>query len=270
MSPTATRSRPATRGPDGARAGIDPRIRARRSAVTRQRGRRRLWVLIGLLLAMALTVGAWYLLHSPMFSARSVTVAGATHETAAEVEAVAGLDSHPPLIDVNAHTVAQRIAQLPWVQSAAVHVQWPDGVHITVTERVPQVVMGTTGGHWAELSGDGRILTVVATRPPGLQLVTGPVTPGVPGTTVAAADRAGILVASTLPPSFRAQVTAVHVEPGGWVQLAMTTPIAVDIGTPTQLPAKYEDVTAILAGATLHTGDVIDVSVPDEPTVTGG
>jgi hypothetical protein len=50
----------------------------------------------------------------------------------------------------------------------------------------------------------------------------------------------------------------------------MTTPLLVDIGSPSQLEAKYEDVTSILAGATLHTGDVIDVSVPDAPTVTGG
>jgi hypothetical protein len=37
-----------------------------------------------------------------------------------------------------------------------------------------------------------------------------------------------------------------------------------------ELTAKYEDVSSILAGATLHNGDVIDVSVPDAPTVTSG
>jgi hypothetical protein len=50
----------------------------------------------------------------------------------------------------------------------------------------------------------------------------------------------------------------------------MTTPILVDIGDASQLTAKYEDVSAMLAGATLHDGDVIDVSVPGAPTVTGG
>jgi hypothetical protein len=47
----------------------------------------------------------------------------------------------------------------------------------------------------------------------------------------------------------------------------MTTPVVVDIGSTSQLSAKYEDVSSILAGATLHDGDVIDVSVPDAPTV---
>ena len=100
--------------------------------------------------------------------------------------------------------------------------------------------------------------------------MTLPVAPGAAGTTLPAKDAAGLKVATTLPPSFAAQVTAVTVEPGGWVQLSMTTPIAVNIGSATQLTAKYEDVSAVLAGATLHAGDVIDVSVPDAVTVTPG
>ena len=83
-------------------------------------------------------------------------------------------------------------------------------------------------------------------------------------------DAAGLRVASTLPPSFVAQVTSVTVEPGGWVQLALTTPLVVDIGSATQLAAKYEDVSAALGGATLHAGDLIDVSVPNAMTITHG
>jgi cell division septal protein FtsQ len=199
-----------------------------------------------------------------------VTVIGATHETAAQVVAEAGLAGHPPLIDVDAGAAARGIERLPWVQSATVGVGWPDGVRIVVTEQVPRVVMATTGGKWAVLSTKGRVLAISPTRTPGLILVAGPQVPDASGSTLGPADLPGLRVASTLPVSFSAQVSAVHVEPGGWVQLTMTTPILVDIGTATQLTAKYEDVTSILAGATLHDGDVIDVSVPDAPTVTGG
>jgi cell division protein FtsQ len=270
MSTTSTRPRPSAGTPPRKRSNVDPRISARRTAVSRQQGRRRLWVLGSLAMAASLAVGGWYLLHSPLLSARSLTVAGATHETVSQVEAMAGLANHPPLVDVNSGEAARRIERLPWVKTASVHVQWPDGVRITVTERVPQSVMSATDGKWAELSADGRVLSISATRPPGLVLVTGPQAPGVAGSTLGPVDQPGVTVASTLPVSFESQVTAVRVEPGGWVQLAMTTPIVVDIGTATQLPAKYEDVTSILAGATLHDGDVIDVSVPDAPTVTGG
>ncbi len=205
-----------------------------------------------------------------MFSARAVTVTGNVHESAAQVVAQAGLSGQPPLLDVNTGAAAARIEHLPWVASAAVHVSWPDGVHIVVTEETPRLVASEPGGQWASLSADGRVLSVSATRPPGLVLLTVPQAPGPPGSELPARDEAGLRVASTLPVSFAAQVTGVTVEPAGWVQLSMTTPIAVDIGTATALAAKYEDVSSILAGATLHNGDVIDVSVPDAPTVTEG
>ena len=54
------------------------------------------------------------------------------------------------------------------------------------------------------------------------------------------------------------------------MSLALVVPVTVDLGGPTQLAAKYEDVAALLAGAPLTAGDVLDVSVPDAPTVTGG
>jgi cell division protein FtsQ len=253
----------------GGRGRMDPRISARRAAVIRAQGQRRLRILIFGLVGAAVLLGGWFLLHSPLFGARAVTVTGNTHESAAQVIAQAGLASHPPLLDVNAGAVAARLEQLPWVRSASVNVSWPDGVHVTVAEETPRLEVSVAGGRWATLSADGRVLDVSAARPPGLVLLTVLQPPGAPGTVLPVSDDAGLDVASTLPASFAAQVTAVTVEPAGWVQLSMTTPIAVDVGSATQLTAKYEDVSSILAGGTLHNGDVIDVSVPDAPTVTG-
>jgi cell division septal protein FtsQ len=212
--------------------------------------------------------GLWSLLHSSLFSARAVTMVGATHETAAQIESAAGLTRHPPLLDVNSGAMAKGIERLPWVRSASVSVHWPDGVRVVVTEQVPLLVMSTAGGQWAEVDADGRVLAVVATRPPGLVQVTGPQPPGVPGTTLGGADQLGLRIAASLPLSFRVQVTEVKVESAGFVQLAMTTPIVVDLGDASQLHAKYEDVSAALAAATLHVGDIIDVSVPQAMTVT--
>jgi cell division protein FtsQ len=217
----------------------------------------------------AVLVGAWFLLHSPLFGARAVTVTGNVHESAAQVIEQAGLASQPPLLDVDPGAVAARIERLPWVRSASVGVSWPDGVHIRVTEETPRFAVSVAGNRWAAVSADGRVLAVSAAREDGLITLVVPQPPGIPGTVLPARDGAGLDVASTLPAAFASQVTGVTVEPAGWVQLTMTTPITVDIGTATQLTAKYEDVSAILAGATLHNGDVVDVSVPDAPTVTG-
>jgi hypothetical protein len=218
--------------------------------------------------------GIWSLLHSSLFSARSVSVVGATHETTAQIEAAAGLARHPPLLDVNTGAAVRGIERLPWVRSAWVSVHWPDGVQVVVTQQSPKVVMVAAGGQWAELSATGRVLADVTARPPGLIEVAGPQAPGAPGSTLGARDRLGLRIATTLPPSFRAQVALVTVEPGGesgdWVQLAMSTPILFNIGDASQLRAKYEDVSAMLAGAPLHDGDVVDVSIPGAVTVTGG
>ena len=285
QAPARTRERPAGgqgggggNGGTGGKGGgpgrgggpMDPRMSARRTAVLREQGRRRLRVVVVALAGLACLVGAWFLLHTPLFSARSVTVTGNVHETAAQVVAQAGLATGPPLLDVNAGAAAARIEQLPWVRSASVEVSWPDGVHIAVTEETPRFVVAAPEGKWDSLSGDGRVLAESATRPPGLLLLTVPQAPGSPGTVLSSKDAAGLRVATTLPASFAAQVTKVTVEPTGWVQLALTSPIVVDLGSVAQLPAKYEDVSSILAGATLHQGDVIDVSVPDAPTVAEG
>ena len=259
---------PPKRGRDRA-ARIDPRISARRTAVIREQGRRRLRILGIGLAGTALLVAVWFLLHTPLFGARSVTVTGNVHESATQVIDQAGLAGAPPLLDVDAGAVAARLDRLPWVRSASVGVSWPDGVRIRITEEVPRFAVSEPGGHWATLSADGRVLAVTVAREDGLLLLSVPKPPGVPGSVLPARDDAGLVVASTLPASFAAQVTGVTVEPAGWVQLSLTTPIAVDVGTATQLPAKYEDISSILAGATLHNGDVIDVSVPDAPTVTG-
>ena len=263
----AVKERPPAQRP---RSRMDPRMSARRKAVLRQQGRRRMWLVVIGLGGTAVIVGVWFLLHSPLFSARSITVTGDAHESSAAVVAQAGLASHPPLLDVDAGAAAARIEQLPWVRTAVVRVSWPDGVHIAVTEETPRLVVSTPGGTWKSVSADGRILGVSAARPPGLLVLTVPQQPGAPGTVLPARDEAGLRVAATLPPSFASQVTGVTVEPGGWVQLSMTTPILVDIGSTAELTAKYEDVSAILAGASLHNGDVIDVSVPQAPTVTSG
>jgi cell division septal protein FtsQ len=269
MSPTSTRARPASGASARQRAAIDPRISARRKAVTRQRGRRRLVWLVVLGVVSVLVVGGWFLLHTPWFSARTITVHGATHETSAQVISAGGLAGHPALIDVHPGAVVQGIERLPWVHRATVTVAWPDKVHIAVTEQVPLAEMKTAGGQWALLTSAGRVLSLTPTQAPGMIVLTGPQAPGPAGSTLGAADQVGLSVAVTLPVSFKAQVTSVGVQPGQWVQLAMTTPVVINIGTASQLPSKYEDVTSILAGATLHAGDVIDVSVPDAPTVTG-
>jgi cell division protein FtsQ len=255
---------------------IDPRIHRRRTEVARRVGRRRLGVLLALLVVTATATSGWFLLHGSLFSARVLRVIGSAHTPPATVLATAGLTAHPPLIDVDPGAAAARIERLPWVATASVHREWPDGVVVTVHERTPVAVVGLGSGaqsdQWAEVDRSGRVLSDVPAPPHLARLVTTGPPPAVPapGGELGSAYDGALAVAASLPPAFAAQVAAVVVEPGGTVGLRLTTPISVELGSTSQLPAKYEDVAAVLAGAPLVAGDVIDVSVPESPVIVPG
>ena len=68
---------------------MDPRVQARRIEVMRVRGRRRLKLLLALVIATALALGAWWtLLHSPWFDVDALTVQGVERTDPAEVIAL--------------------------------------------------------------------------------------------------------------------------------------------------------------------------------------
>jgi len=247
----------------------DPRISTRRRSVERSKRRKWLWILGGLFVVVLLILGGWVLLHRSWFSAKTIEVRGTSHESAAAVIAAAGLASHPPLISISPGEAAAGVERLAWVKSASVTKKWPSTVSITIVERTP---VGTVhlGSSWYLVDGTGRLLERFTARPFGqlLIVVPSPAHPLVGGSTPAKAD-AALDVAATLPVAFRGQVAAVVAHPDGTISLRLTSPVKVELGTATELTQKYEDVAAVIAGATLHAGDVLDVSVPQASTITG-
>ncbi|HVC15640.1 MAG TPA: FtsQ-type POTRA domain-containing protein [Acidimicrobiales bacterium] len=246
---------------------IDPRIRARRADVLRTEARRRLRVALAVLAAVVVVACGWFALHSRLFAARVVTVVGAVHTPAARIVAAAGLADHPPLLDVGASAVAG-VERLPWVAHAAVARQWPDGVRITVTERVPVAAVAEVpaSSGFALVDRTARVLAVTSHPPPGLVQVGGVASPGAPGST--SGDlRAGLRVVASLPAAFAGQVSDVREDQHGDVTLQLTSALTVYLGSTAQLPKKYEDIAAILKGATLASGSTIDVAAPATPVV---
>ena len=265
-SPSDTPSRARPRPPAEARELIDPRIRARRAEVLRGEARRRLRVALWVLGLLVVVAGGWFTLHSRLFAARVVTVVGAAHMPVGEIVAAAGLTDHPPLIDVGA-AAAAGVERLPWVAHATVSREWPDGVRITVEERVPAAAVEELGGSgWAVVSRSGKVLTAVAQAPAGLPHVVGPVPPGAPGSTARDLG-AALVVATSLPRAFASQVTSVAEDRAGEVSLQLTSGLDVYLGSTAQLAQKYEDVAAILRGAVLQAGSTIDVAAPATPVV---
>ena len=258
--------------PDEGSAAIDPRIRQRREQVERTRTQKRLrWLAAVGGVAVLAALGA-LALHTPLFEARVVAVTGAHPYTpTAVIEGAAGLLHRPPLINVDPGPAAARVESLPYIASARVTRHWPDAVTIAVTERVPVTTMAGPAASWSTLDGYGRTVVVTPGRPvlPVLIVTTakGPVPPAPVGSTVAPAAATGLLVARTLPAAFAGQVISITVAPDGTVSLALTSGLVVQLGTDSDLQAKYEDVAAIIAHAPLHGAHTIDVRVPQSPTV---
>ena len=260
---------------DAGRPTIDPRIRQRRLAIRRSQGRRRLRWIGGVVVVVVLALGAVGLAHTPWFGAQAVSVTGVhPHTPNAAILAAAGLEHHPPLISVNPGAVAKKVESLPFIATARVRRHWPDGVQIAVTERVPVVEMAGPASSWSLLDGHGRTLQVVPSRVPGLVVyIVRTATAGIPpapvGESLPAAAGPGLEVSRNLPPAFSSQVVSVTVAADGSISMALYSGITVLFGTDSDRTAKYQDIASILAHGTLHATSVIDVTVPESPTVSG-
>jgi cell division protein FtsQ len=254
-------------GPGGDAAPVvHPRVWQRRVAVLREHAHRRLrWIVAGVGVLMALCV-ALLVLHTPLLALRNATVRGAQHTGNQAVLQAAGLLNDPPLIDVDPKTVAAHVEALPWVAHAVVVRHWPDSVTITVTERVPLGSIARPGGGVALVDASGRVLAWQAGTSPGLVLVA-PVTPGRPGTVLARAALPALQAAAALPSSLLGRVVQVRTDAQGMVTLDLGGGVSAVLGPSSALEAKMSSLASVLAGAHVRAPAVINVTIPDEPTV---
>ncbi len=228
------------------------------------------FVALSLVVLVALGGGGYALLHSRWLSATTVSVRGARHESVHAVEVAAGLAGGPPLVSVDPGAISRRLEQqFPWVLGARVVRQWPHTVTITITERHAVAEVAVRRGTWELVDATGRrlgapgrgeVLPKLAYTTPGGATASGP---------LPAIAAPGLEVASTLPPAFSSQVAVIQVAPDGWVTLRLDSPVSFVLGPANDLYQKYQDVASVIENATLHVGDVVDVSVPKVLAVTG-
>lgn len=258
-------------------AAVDPRMRARRAAVARSAGRRRLHRLVAAAVVLSLAAVSLAVLHSGVLEARHRLLRGATDTPASAVWRAAGISSATPLVDVSSGAAARRVEQLPWVGRASVQRHWPDTVVVTVTEREPVAVVGQ-GASAVVVDRTGRVLAPAAgvAGAGALPRLTAPgVGPRPPGRWVGPQAAPALAVAADEPSVLAGRVTQVTVGAGDTVTLALTGGIQVAFGPATEVIQKFESLAAVLADPTsAPTGPaVIDVTDPQSPVVgppTGG
>ncbi len=245
----------------GGRAAIDPRLRARRVAVAREAGRRRLRILLAALSTVCLAGLAWLAVQSPLLDVDRVSVRGTEHLSPAEVRRAAGVERRDALLLVDRGAVARRVEQLPWAADVSVGRRLPGTLVIDVTERRPV----------AWVHADGRVLARVPEPPSGLAELQGVGDVPEPGRSVGRAA-AVLRAVGDLPAGLRAEVASARTEGGRSVVRFREGPGAppvgeIRLGGLDDLPAKVAAAVAVvgkLDGRVAY----LDVSVPQAP-VTG-
>jgi len=225
------------------------------------RRRRRTLAITGIAILALLVAALVAVLTLPAFEVQKTSVSGISYVDEGEVDrAVTSAQGTSELL-LPTSDLEAAVEKVPGVKSASVERQWPDGMHVIVTERLPLAIVTDAAGTTVIVDADGKALPDAAGTDHdlvSLQVGEGAADHG-------AATSAMLDVLASLPEDLRGRVTAITATTASDVTLAITT----DDGETKTLvwgdakdgALKAEVTAALLA----QPGTVIDVSAPSAP-----
>ncbi len=244
---------------------IDPRLAARRAAVVRNEGRRRLRRLLVLLALATAALGVTAVLRSSLLDVDHVTISGTGRTSSTVARRSTGINLGRAMISVDPAAAEARLERLPWVARASVQRHWPATVAVRIVERRPVAVVSRTG-ITRVLDRTGRVLgPATASDLARLPHVAGDV-PGVGGA-VGPARRRVTAILRALTPDLRAQVATARVGSAGTI-LTLRDDITVRWGGTQLAHAKIEALRTILTQVQRSDIASIDVTVPTAAAIT--
>ncbi len=253
--------------PQLGRVVVDPRFRARRIAVRKQAGRRRLKRLLVLISVAIVALTTVIVLKSPMLDVDEVAVRGAVHTDPAVVTEAAGIQAGQPLLLADVDGARAAIEALPWVAEASVTRDFPSGIVVEVVERVPTALVAAAGTP-VLVDETGVVLDLALatpTFPPYVAVISDEPAPAIGGT-VPAALLAGIDLAGRLRQNPPSSVLAVRLAPE--VRLDLVGGGQALFGDLSQLDDKVEAFRTMFARVDRTCLDTIDLRVPTHPVLT--
>ena len=194
-------------------ARMEPRMRERRMAVKRAVGRRRLkWVAIGSTL-VAVVAAALAVLGSGLFAISTVEVEGAVYSRGDALDAVVADLEGANVLRVDTAAAERALEAIPWVESADVTTDFPNGAKIEIRERRPAIAYLAGDGRYRVLDSNGRVLDVIAGRPVDyLELIVDDAAELEAGRLAPAGYRAAASLVSALTPQMRQRATSVSLD----------------------------------------------------------
>ena len=262
---------------------VDPRMKARRVAVLRAEGRRRLRILLVALGVILTAAAAWGVSLTPLLDVDRMAVSGIDPANRAEILESSQLLVGMPMAFLDVENAQSSIAALPWVRSARVWRDWPATVRIAVDPRVPAAVVPASGGRTALIDAYGYAIGWGA-RPTGLAQtdgsdpIAGSLEAALPHVSVPFSGQLGdihtsadgpLAVIAAMPDDLRAWVRTVTLEQGqNRIGLELVGGATAVLGDPVLIDDKISALRAVLATADLECITTIDVTMPDIATVT--
>lgn len=240
-------------------SGMADRL-AERAAITRHlRVRKLLWALAAI---MTVLLGVWLVWFSPVLAldSQEIKINGTgkyvtTQEILAAVAPLAGT----PLAKVSMATVHESVAAVENVRDVVQTRRWPNGLTITIEERIP-VAGVPQDGAYALLDIDGEIVARQDEAPPELPIIELALTKG---TETTLKSVLGIL--EYLPVELLADIESISATSQDSVNLKLRDGITVHWGSSDETALKLE-VLQVLRGTALEEGvKVIDLSAPTFP-----
>ncbi len=241
-------------------ATIDKATRRSRKRFARRQWRRR-WLAWRYLLAVVLVLavvggGIWAVLFSSWLAVETIDVSGAQTVDASDIRARSGIDVGEPLARVDLASAERRIGALAVVRSVEVTRQWPNGILVSIEERVAIAVV-EIGGRLRGMDADGVVFRDYKKAPPGLPRVVTSI-----GTTSEALKEAAKVI-SALPEELTLLVDHVLVTTVDQISLVLKDGRTVVWGSADESDTKAEVLETLLATVQAQ---VYDVSVPSKPT----
>jgi cell division protein FtsQ len=241
-------------------ATIDRARKRSRRRFARRQWRRR-WLALRYLLAVVLVLallggGVWAVWFSSWLDVDIIDVSGAQTVEASDIRARSGIDVGEPLARVDLASAERRIGALAVVRSVSVTRQWPNGILISIQERVAIAVV-EIGGQLRGMDADGVVFRDYKKAPPGLPRVETSI-----GTTSAALKEAAKVI-SALPEDLTLIVDHVQVTTVDQISLVLKDGRTVVWGSADESDTKADVLATLLATVQAQ---VYDVSVPSKPT----
>lgn len=251
------------------RANVEPRFRARRIAVRRAAGRKRLRRVAMIATIIIVLVGGFGVLVSNAFSATTIDIQGASYTDPAELAAIVDDLRGTPLLLIDELQTERRLEALAWVESAQVRTDFPNRVQIDIRERDPIAWYPGSDGRIRVIDRDSRVLSVIDGEPLAYARITSAGPDAEPGQFAGAPYATAAQYVIALPPEVRVMFTSMSIDPTtGDVTMTLNETVTVRLGDASSKQTKLVRLLQIVENG-LDGIVAIDVTT-DEPSITRG